>query len=67
MAHGSSLAYAEIYLTFARVLRSFEMDLVNTTIEDIQIHKAFVIGQPKIVKGKGDGQGEVKVVISAKL
>ena len=67
MAHASSLAYTEIYLTFARLLRGFEMDLFNTTFEDIQIHKAFILGQPKIVKGKGEGQGEVKVVVSAKL
>lgn len=67
MAHAYSLAYAEIYLTFARVLRSFEMDLDNTTIEDIEIHNAFILGQPKIVKGKGEGQGEVKIVVTAKL
>ncbi|KAL9619844.1 MAG: hypothetical protein Q9160_005584 [Pyrenula sp. 1 TL-2023] len=64
---GMGLAYAEIYLTFARLLRSFDMDLVNTTLEDIQIHKAYVIGQPKVVKGKGEGQGEVEVVVTAKL
>jgi hypothetical protein len=43
------------------------MDLFKTTIEDTQIHKAFVIGQPKVVKGKGEGHGEVKVVVTAKL
>jgi hypothetical protein len=67
MAYDFSLAYAEIYLTFARLLRSFDMELFNTTMKDIQIHRAYVIGQPKIVKGKGEGQGEVKVLVTAKL
>ncbi len=67
MAHASSLAYAEIYLTFARLLRGFDMELFNTTIEDTQIHRAYVIGQPKVVKGKGEGQGEVQVLVTAKL
>jgi cytochrome P450 len=64
---GMGLAYAEIYLTFARLLRSFDYELYNTTIEDLQIHRAFVIGQPKIVPGKGEGQGEVEVIVTAKL
>ncbi|KAI0202891.1 hypothetical protein F4808DRAFT_449551 [Astrocystis sublimbata] len=64
---GMGLAYAEIYLTFARVLRSFEMDLVNTTIEDIQIYKAFVIGQPKIVKGKGSEYGAYTLFTSPQV
>jgi cytochrome P450 len=64
---GLSLAYAEIYLTFARLIRSFEMELANTTIEDITIHRAPLLGQPKIIKGKGEGQGEVKVVVTARL
>lgn len=67
MADAFSLAYAEIYLTFARLLRSFDMELFNTTMEDIRIHKAYVIGQPKIVKGKGEGQGEVEVLVTTKL
>lgn len=62
-----SLAYAEIYLTFARLLRSFDMKLFNTALEDVQIHKAFVIGQPRISKEKGEGQGEVKVDVISKL
>ncbi|KAK8130693.1 trichodiene oxygenase [Apiospora kogelbergensis] len=63
---GMGLAYAEIYLTFARLLRHFDMDLVNTTMDDIQIHKAFVIGHPRVVKGRGAEQGEVKILVTGK-
>jgi cytochrome P450 len=64
---GMSLAYAEIYLTFVRIIRNFEMELANTTIDDVTIHRAHIVGQPKIVRGKGEGQGEVKVYVTAKL
>ncbi|KAI1873310.1 uncharacterized protein JN550_003563 [Neoarthrinium moseri] len=64
---GIGLAHAELYLTLARVLRNFDMDLINTTVEDVQVHNVLIIGQPKIVKGKGPGQGEVEVMVTRKL
>lgn len=62
----SSMAHAELYLTIARVVRNFDMDLCNTTVEDVQIHNVRIVGYPKFVKGKGPGQGEVEVVVTRK-
>jgi len=63
----ASLAHAELYLTLARVVCNFDMDLYNTTVKDVQIHTVLIIGQPEIVKGKGPGQGEVKVKVTKKV
>lgn len=43
------------------------MDLVNTSIEDTQIHKAFLHSQPRFSKEKGERQGEIEVVVTAKV
>ena len=43
------------------------MDLYNTTVKDVQIHRVLIIGQPEIVKDKGPGQGEVKVLVTGKV
>ncbi|KAK1723386.1 cytochrome P450 monooxygenase [Colletotrichum acutatum] len=64
---GIGLAHAELYLTFTRVLRNFDMDLVNTSIVDVQVHNVLIIGQPKLEKDKGEGQGEVEVMVTRKL
>ncbi|KAK1492450.1 trichodiene oxygenase [Colletotrichum tamarilloi] len=64
---GIGLAHAELYLTFTRVLRNFDMDLVNTSIADVQVHNVLIIGQPKLEKDKGEGQGEVEVMVTRKL
>lgn len=60
------MAHAELYLTLARVVRNFDMDLRNTTVADVQIHHVRIVGYPKFVKGKGPGQGEVEVVVTGK-
>lgn len=64
---GIGLAHAELYLTFARVLRNYDMELTNTTIEDVQVDRVLIIGQPKVVKERGPGQGEVEVMVTKKL
>ena len=61
------MAHAELYLTLARVVRNFDMELCNTTVEDVRIHNVRIVGYPKFVKGKGPGQGEVKVVVTGKV
>jgi hypothetical protein len=43
------------------------MDLINTTVSDVQVHNILIIGQPKVEKGKGRGQGEVEVMVTRKL
>ena len=62
-----SMAYAEIYLTIARIVRSFKMDLYNTTMEDIKVYHARIVGYPRKVKGQKEGRGEVKVKVTKKI
>ncbi|KAK8023456.1 benzoate 4-monooxygenase cytochrome P450 [Apiospora marii] len=47
---GMNLAYAELYMTLASIIRRFDMELYETGPEDIRIHREMGIGQPK----KGD-------------
>ena len=56
-----------MYLTFARVIRNFDMELSNTTIDDVSIDSVLIIGQPKVDKSRGPGQGEVEVMVTRKL
>ncbi|EMD86820.1 hypothetical protein COCC4DRAFT_63008 [Bipolaris maydis ATCC 48331] len=64
---GIGLAHAELYLTFARVIRNFDMDLRNTTADDVSIGSVLIMGQPKTNKNRSPGQGEVEVMITRKL
>lgn len=43
------------------------MDLYSTTVKDVQIHHVLIIGQPEVIKGKGPGQGEVKVKVTKRV
>ncbi|KAM5439973.1 hypothetical protein McanCB56680_003229 [Microsporum canis] len=44
---GLNLAYAELYLMFAVMARRFDMELHETTIENIRVGREFGIGLPK--------------------
>ncbi|KKY24987.1 putative cytochrome p450 [Phaeomoniella chlamydospora] len=57
---GINMAYAELYLTIARIVRSFEMDLYETTPEDLEIYHVRLVGCPR----KG---GDVKVTVTGKI
>ena len=57
------MAYCELYLTIARLICGFDMELWNTTLDDVQIHHARIIGTPKYDKHRGPGQGEIEVKI----
>jgi len=57
----SSLAYAELYLTFAKIVRTFNMEVYDTTPEDLEVHHIRLTGAPK------QGTGEIKVKITEKL
>lgn len=57
----SSLAYAELYLTIATIFRRFEMELFETTIEDVQMAHDFFVGVPKL-----DSKG-VRAVVTGLL
>lgn len=61
-----SIAYAELYLTIARIVRTFNMDLYETTLEDVEIHHARIMGYPRKAKGQGNERGKVKVKVTGK-
>ncbi len=63
------MAYAEIYLTLARVVSRYDMELHNTTLDDVQIHHARIIGAPEHDKSKGADwvQGEIEVKVARKV
>jgi hypothetical protein len=44
----SSLAYAELYLTVARLFRQYEMELFETGIEDIKMAHDFFTPVPRL-------------------
>lgn len=61
-----SMAYAELYLTISRIVRSFTMDLYETTLKDIEIHHIRLVGFPRTVKGQGTGRGKIRVKVTGK-
>lgn len=52
------MAYAEIYLTIAKIVTKFEMRLFETIEQDLTMHHVRVVGYPK------KGLGDVKVRIA---
>ena len=40
---GTNLAYAELFYTFAYLIRNFELELFDTTERDMEWHDAFVV------------------------
>ncbi|KAM0418947.1 hypothetical protein ACHAPT_012105 [Fusarium lateritium] len=57
---GINLAYVEMYMTIAKIATSFEMELYNTSPEDVQVHHIRLTGYPK------RGTGEIKALITSK-
>lgn len=53
-----SFAYAELYLTIAAFVRRFEMEIYETTIENIRTVREIGVGYPK------DGSVSVRVKIT---
>lgn len=64
---GCSLAYAELYMTLARVSRHFDMELVDTTAKDVAIETVYFTGFPKLTSGRTNGEAEVEVKVTRKL
>lgn len=62
-----SLAYNELYMTLARVSRQFDMELVDTTAKDLAVERVHIMGYPRLVGGRTNGEGEVKVKVTHKL
>ncbi len=58
------LAFTELYLTIVRLVKTFEMDLHQTTMEDVAIHHARLMGYPKKTKGRVNVRGEIMVRVT---
>jgi hypothetical protein len=43
-----SLAYAEMYLTLASIVRRFDMELFDTTVEDVTMVHDFFVASPRL-------------------
>ena len=44
----NSLAYAELYLTVSSIFRRFDMELVDTTTEDVKLVHDFFVASPAL-------------------
>lgn len=42
-----SLAYAELYITLASLVRRFDMELFETTLENVHTVRELAVGFPK--------------------
>lgn len=52
------MAYAELYITIARLASAFDMDLFETTMEDMEMYHIRLTGYPR------NRTGEVKVKVT---
>lgn len=53
-------------MTIARVVRTFEMNLCGSTVEDVRIHYIRVIGFPKKAKNAVNPLGEIMVKVTGR-
>lgn len=53
-----SLAYAELYLIIATFVRRFDMEIYETTVENIRTAREFGVAYPK------DGNFSVRAIIT---
>lgn len=56
-----SMAYAEFYMTLARIVLTYDMELYDTTHEDVELYHARIVGYPKKSSNPTRGQIIVKV------
>ena len=54
---------AELYLVFARIATTYDLELYDTTVEQILIRHDRVLGYPKRAFGGGKGHDEVKIKV----
>lgn len=59
--YSSSLAYAELYLVIARWARQFDMELYETTAEDVAFARDYVVPHAE------NGPWSVKVKVTREL
>ena len=61
ISYHSSLAYAELYLTLATIVRRFDLENFETTVDDVRIAYDYFVGVPKL-----DSQG-IRAIVTAEL
>lgn len=61
------MAFTELYLTIARLVKTFEMDLYETGMEDVQIHHVRIVGYPKKAKNTANVRGEIMVKVTGRV
>lgn len=61
------LAYAELYLTIACLACKFDMELYDTTVDHVQVHRVRLLGYPRTNLKVGSRQGQVMVKINQYL
>jgi hypothetical protein len=60
-----SMSYAEVYLTISRIVRQYDFELHDTSMEDLDMTHARIVGYPKHVPGK-EFLGEIRVKVLKK-
>jgi hypothetical protein len=58
----NSLVYAELYLTLAALLREFEIELFETTLDDVTYERDYIVGHPMDLSSQG-----VRVIIAGRV
>jgi hypothetical protein len=58
----NSLVYAEFYLTLAALLRQFEIELFETTLDDATNERDYFVGYPMDLSSQG-----IRVIISGRV
>lgn len=60
------MSFAEMYLVLSRVVRQYDFELFDTTLADVDITHARIVGYPKAIPGKTEHLGEIRVRVRAK-
>lgn len=58
------MAYAEFFMTLARIVLKYDMELYDTTHEDVELHHARIVGYPR--KSNNPTRGQIIVKITGK-
>lgn len=60
------LVSAEIYMTIARLSRTFDMDLHKTTMDRVEVYHDRFVAYPKKSQDTGSWRGEIVVKVTGK-
>lgn len=60
------MSFNEMYLVLSRIVRQYDFALVDTTLADVDITHARIVGYPKAIPGKKEHVGEIRVKVCRK-